>query len=212
MKRSIDETAERFDEMSAEYDQARSESAVAAADRVVERALDGIAGDETVLDIGTGTGILALAIAPHVEAVYALDISEQMRATAREKADERGIENVTVGEGTFRDPAASLDLPAVDIVVSNFAMHHLNDEEKADAVATIRALLGPGGRFVLGDVIVFEEADVSVEHYDPAVDDPATVDRLVAIFEREGFAGETEQVGPMAGVVVGRVTSEPQTE
>jgi cyclopropane fatty-acyl-phospholipid synthase-like methyltransferase len=205
MKRSIDETAERFDEMSAEYDQARSESAVAAADRVVERALDGIAGDETVLDIGTGTGILALAIAPHVEAVYALDISEQMRATAREKADERGIENVTVGEGTFRDPAASLDLPAVDIVVSNFAMHHLNDEEKADAVATIRALLGPGGRFVLGDVIVFEEADVSVEHYDPAVDDPATVDRLVAIFEREGFAVETEQVGPMAGVVVGRV-------
>jgi cyclopropane fatty-acyl-phospholipid synthase-like methyltransferase len=212
MKRSIDETAERFDEMSAEYDQARSESAVAAADRVVERALDGIAGDETVLDIGTGTGILALAIAPHVEAVYALDISEQMRATAREKADERGIENVTVGEGTFRDPASSLDLPAVDIVVSNFAMHHLNDEEKADAVATIRALLGPGGRFVLGDVIVFEEADDSVEHYDPAVDDPATVDRLVAIFEREGFAGETEQVGPMAGVVVGRVTSEPQTE
>ena len=205
MKRSIDETAERFDEMSAEYDQARSESAVAAADRVVERALDGIAGDETVLDIGTGTGILALAIAPHVEAVYALDISEQMRATAREKADERGIENVTVGEGTFRDPAASLDLPAVDIVVSNFAMHHLNDEEKADAVATIRALLGPGGRFVLGDVIVFEEADVSVEHYDPAVDDPATVDRLVAIFEREGFAVETEQVGPMAGIVVGRV-------
>jgi SAM-dependent methyltransferase len=209
MKRSVEDTADRFDEMSDEYDQVRSEWAVETADRVVERALEGVTGTETVVDIGTGTGVLALDIAPHVETVYALDISDEMRARAREKASERGIENVTVGDGRFREPAASLALPeSVDLVVSNFAMHHLNDDEKAEAVATIRSRLGTRGRFILGDVIVFDEADVSVDHYDPEVDDPATVDHLVEIFEAAGFAVESERVGPMAGVVAGRLPEE----
>jgi ubiquinone/menaquinone biosynthesis C-methylase UbiE len=213
MKRSVEDTADRFDEMSDEYDQVRSEWAVETADRVVERTLAGIDGSETVVDIGTGTGVLALDIAPHVAQVYALDISDEMRARAREKASEQGIENVTVDYGQFREPASSLALPdAVDLVVSNFAMHHLNDEEKAEAVATIRSLLGTDGRFILGDVIVFDEADVSVDHYDPAVDDPATVDRLVEIFESEGFAVESERVGPMAGVVEGRLTGNERPE
>jgi len=208
MKRSVEDTADRFDEMSDEYDQCRSEWAVETADCVVERALAGVDGSETVVDIGTGTGVLALDIAPHVGTVYALDISDEMRARAREKASERDIETVTFGYGRFREPAASLTLPdTVELVVSNFAMHHLNDAEKAEAVTTVRSLLGTGGRFVLGDVIVFDEADVSVEHYDPAVDDPATVDRLVELFEAEGFAVESERVGPMAGVVAGTLSA-----
>jgi ubiquinone/menaquinone biosynthesis C-methylase UbiE len=212
MKRSVEDTADRFDEMSAEYDQTRSEWAVETADRVVERVLAGVDGSETVVDIGTGTGILALDIAPHVGEVYALDISDEMRARARAKASDRGIENVTVGDGRFREPAASLALPeTVDLVVSNFAMHHLNNEEKADAVATIRSLLGAQGRFVLGDVVVFDEADVSVEHYDPEVDDPATVDRLVDILETEGFVVESDRAGPMAGVLEGELSGDERS-
>lgn len=210
MKRSIDETAERFDELSAEYDTDRPERTVATARRVVERGLAGADGSETAVDIGAGTGAVTLDVAEGVEHVYALDISEGMLDRARVKADERGVETVTFGRGTFREPDAAVDLPSsVDLVVSNFAMHHLGDGEKADAVETVAGLLADGGRFVLGDVVIFEEADVSVEYYSPEVDDPATVEFLVDTFESNGFAVEHEQVGPMAGVVEGRLVDAP---
>ena len=210
MKRSLDETAERFDEHSTDYDETRPERTVATARRVVERALADTDGTETVVDIGAGTGAVTLDIVARVEHVYALDISDGMLDRAREKADERGVEAVTFGHGTFRDPRETVALPSsVDLVVSNFAMHHLDDGEKADAVETIAALLADGGRFVLGDVIVFDEADVSVEYYSPEVDDPATVEYLVDTLESSGFAVETEQVGPMAGVVEARLADTP---
>jgi ubiquinone/menaquinone biosynthesis C-methylase UbiE len=210
MKRSLDETAERFDEHSTDYDETRPERTVATARRVVERALADADGTETVVDIGAGTGAVTLDIVARVEHVYALDISDGMLDRAREKADERGVEAVTFGHGTFRDPRETVALPSgVDLVVSNFAMHHLDDGEKADAVETIAALLADGGRFVLGDVIVFDEADVSVEYYSPEVDDPATVEYLVDTLESSGFAVETEQVGPMAGVVEARLAETP---
>lgn len=208
MKRSIDETAERFDEMSEAYDDARSAGAVAAADAVLARARAHLTGTERVVDIGTGTGILAVELAREAASVYALDISEGMRERAREKATEADLENLTVGYGTFRDPEAALDLPTADLVVSNFAMHHLSDEEKDDALGVVGDLLAPGGRFVLGDVVVFDEADVSVEHYDPEVDDPATVDRLEAAFADAGFTTESERVGPMAGVLEGQLRTD----
>jgi len=210
VKRTIDETASRFDEQSAEYDETRPERTVATADRVVERALADADGSETAVDIGTGTGAVALGLAGEVGRVYAVDISNGMLDRAREKADERGVETVTFGHGTFRNPGGDIDLPGeVDLVVSNFAMHHLDDEEKADAVETVRGLLTSGGLFVLGDVIVFDEADVSVEYYSPEVDDPATVESLVDILESRGFTVETEQVGPMAGVLKARLAETP---
>jgi len=206
MKRSIDETAERFDDKSNEYDETRPERTVTTAERVVERALADADGSELVVDIGAGTGAVTLALAPDVEHVYALDISDGMLDRARRKAADRDLENLTFGYGTFRGPDTAVDLPdSVDLVVSNFAMHHLDDGEKADAIEMVRGLLAEGGRFVLGDVIIFDEANVSVEYYSPDVDDPATVEYLVDTFEEQGFSVGTEQVGPMAGVVDGRL-------
>ena len=207
VKRTIDETASRFDEQSTDYDETRPERTVVTANRVVERALVGADGSETALDIGTGTGAVALGLAGRVGQVYAVDISNGMLDRARAKAAERGVERVTFGHGTFRNPGAAVDLPeTVDLVVSNFAMHHLEDSEKADAIETVRDLLADGGRFVLGDVIVFEAANRSVEYYNPEVDDPATVEYLADTLGSRGFTVETEQVGPMAGVVEGRLS------
>ena len=44
-----------------------------------------------------------------------------------------------------------------DLVVSALALHHLDGAGKADLFARVAALLRPGGRFVLGDVVVPED-------------------------------------------------------
>ncbi|MFL7791521.1 MAG: class I SAM-dependent methyltransferase [Anaerolineae bacterium] len=50
--------------------------------------------DQKVLEIGCGTGIISLGIAPFVESVVATDISVQMIAMARSKAERASITNV----------------------------------------------------------------------------------------------------------------------
>jgi phosphatidylethanolamine/phosphatidyl-N-methylethanolamine N-methyltransferase len=50
--------------------------------------------DAAVLDIGTGTGDIPIAIAGHVSTVEAIDFSEEMIEAAKKKAANRGIGNV----------------------------------------------------------------------------------------------------------------------
>lgn len=197
MKKSLDEHAERFSEHAADYDECQDSDAYrACVDFVVEHA----APDESdvVLDVGTGTGVIALALAPDASEVIGRDISDGMLEQAREKATERGVENVAFGEGRFRDP--NVDGP-VDVVTSNFAMHHLGDDEKREAIATLAAL--EPRRIVLGDVMLFGD-DSETPFYDPSVDDPATVGVLADAFTDAGYAlTAVEMVTEQAGVLVG---------
>ena len=90
----------------------------------------------------------------------------------------------------------------VDVVTSNFAMHHLSDDEKREAIEVIAAL--EPRRFVLGDVMLFVEADPSEPFYSPEVDDPATVGVLADAFTDAGFAlTAVERVHDQVGVLVG---------
>ena len=197
MKRPIEEHAERFSEAAGSYDDDQdSPEYLACADLVVEHAAPDT--DDIVLDLGTGTGAIALALAPSAGRVVGRDISAGMLEEARSKAAEAGIENVEFGEGRFRDP--DYDGP-VNIVTSNFAMHHLSDEEKREAIGVI-ADLNPR-RFVLGDVMFFGEPDPTEPFYDPAVDDPATVGTLVDALTDEGFVlVAVERVHEQVGVLV----------
>jgi len=205
MTPSMDDHAARFDEKAASYDDAKSEEYRACASLVVEHAAPG--SDDTVLDLGTGTGAIALALADDAGRVIGRDISEGMLNQAREKAREQGIENVEFGEGRFREPNVPADVD-IDIVTSNFAMHHLSDEEKREAIEVIAAL--EPRRFVLGDVMLFVEADPSAPFYSPEVDDPATVGVLADAFTDAGFAlTAVERVHDQVGVLVGeRIAAE----
>ena len=214
MKRPIEEHAERFSEAAGSYDDEQdSPEYLACADLVVEHAAPG--PDDVVLDVGTGTGAIALALAPSARRVIGRDISTGMLAEARSKAADAGIDNVEFGEGRFRDlnydgldTAGSSETPRadardarVDIVTSNFAMHHLSDAEKREAIEVI-AGLNPR-RLVLGDVMFFGTPDPDASFYDPAVDDPATVGTLVDALTDEGFVSiAVERVHEQVGVLV----------
>ncbi|HET7324308.1 MAG TPA: class I SAM-dependent methyltransferase [Halococcus sp.] len=197
MKKTIEEHAARFDEMATEYDDKQeSEEYRAAASLVVEHASS--ESDDTVLDLGMGTGAIALALAPDAKRVLGRDISSGMLDQAQAKADEAGIENVEFEEGSFREPNVA---EPVDIVVSNFAMHHLGNDEKREAIDAI-AKLGPR-KFVLGDVMFFGESNPDDPFCSPEVDDPATVGVLAdALTDARFSLTAVERIHEQVGVLV----------
>jgi len=197
MKKTIEEHADRFSDIAGDYDDSQdSEEYRACVSLVVDHADPET--DDTVLDLGTGTGAIALALAPHAKRVFGRDISEGMMDEARTKAEANGIENVEFGEGRFRNPNVNEE---IDIVVSTFAMHRLSDEEKREAIEAI-AELGPA-KFVLGDVMFFGLPDPDEPFYSPEVDDPSTVGHLADVLTDNGFSlTAVERVHDQVGVLV----------
>lgn len=111
----------------------------------------GIGSGSTVVDQGSGTGQLALAIAPYCARVVAVDVSQVMLSTLRDKVATTGAGNVDVLEGgflTYQHEGA-----AADAVYSRYALHHLPDAWKAIALIRIHDMLRPGGLFRLWDVV-----------------------------------------------------------
>ena len=122
-------------------------------DRVRDRLL-AIAGPgpaDVCVDLGAGTGFAALALAPLVDSVLAVDISPAMAESLAAHAAQAGLRNVTTAVAdlrAFRLPAAS-----VDLVVSSYALHHLRDEDKRALAAEAARWLRPGGRIVVADMM-----------------------------------------------------------
>jgi SAM-dependent methyltransferase len=103
--------------------------------------------DWRALDIATGAGHVALALAPHVAQVIAADITPQMLAVARGLAAERAINNVSFAEA----PAEALPFAngSFDLVTCRIAPHHF--ENVRAFVGEAARLLRPGGLFGLVD-------------------------------------------------------------
>jgi tRNA (cmo5U34)-methyltransferase len=102
----------------------------------------------SVLDLGAGTGVTATAVlARHPgAALIGLDASPEMLAYAR-----IALPEASFVVGRLEDP---LPPGPFDLVVSAFAVHHLDESAKADLFRRITSVLVPGGRFVLCDVVV----------------------------------------------------------
>ncbi|MDQ2986667.1 MAG: class I SAM-dependent methyltransferase [Armatimonadota bacterium] len=100
-----------------------------------------------VLDVATGAGHAALALAPHAEAVTATDTSPRMLEVAQAEALRRGLSNVAV------ELADAQNLPfengAFELVVCRTAAHHFHEPLKF--LGEAHRVLAPSGRLLLID-------------------------------------------------------------
>lgn len=93
------------------------------------------------LDVGCGPGRFTLTLAPHVDAVTAVDPSGRMLAICRKQAKARGLDNVTCVQGRWEET----EVPAADVAFASYVLTLVADAPrflvKLDAAATRRAFL-----------------------------------------------------------------------
>jgi ubiquinone/menaquinone biosynthesis C-methylase UbiE len=114
-------------------------------------ALAQIQPGEAVLEVGCGTGDVALAASPYTGPtglVVGIDPAPEMIAVARAKAA-RAARAVDFQVGLIEALAYPDD--TFDIVLSSLMMHHLPDDLKRQGLAEIARVLKPGGRLLIVD-------------------------------------------------------------
>lgn len=118
-------------------------------------ALAGGTGRELALDVATGGGHTALALAPHVAHVIASDLTLPMLVEARRHIAGRAAANVSYARcAAERLPFADASF---DLVTCRVAAHHFADARAF--VAESARVLRPGGRLLVSDHIGLEDAE-----------------------------------------------------
>jgi len=151
---------------------------------------NGVGATSTVVDLGAGTGRFALAVAPYVGQVIAVDVSPAMLAVLRDRVASVGAWNVTgVQAGLISYEHTG---PPVDAVHSRNALHQVPELFKVIALRRIAEMLRPGGVLRLRDLILdcgpAEVEDVVARWLGGAPDDPAegyTAEDLAAHLREE---------------------------
>jgi ubiquinone/menaquinone biosynthesis C-methylase UbiE len=137
-----------------------------------------------VLDVGCGTGVIALLVADLGHTVVGVDLSEGMLAKAREKS--RGQDAVTFIAGDAIDPPG--DPASFDAVVNRHVLWTMTDPPRA--LANWHRLLRPGGRLAIVDGLWGKEPDDRMNDIAPSLPliAPAiTTDDIRALVKRAGF-------------------------
>lgn len=157
-----------------------------------------LAGWESVLEIGVGTGRLALRIAPQCGALTGIDLSP----STIEKACEHltGQDNVNLLCGDFM---AYVFKEKYDLICSSLTFMHLPD--KQGAAGKIASLLKPDGRVVISidkdqsGVIDYGSRQVQVY--------PDTPEALESAFRNAGLTIGERKETPFAWIVTARLQS-----
>ena len=139
--------AAQFDRVATAY----ATSAVHAQGRDLQWLLDALQPQPAwqVADFGAGAGHAALAVAPHVAHVHAIDLAQRMLDTAAALAAERGLANISFHRAGVDEPP--LDPASVDALISRFSAHHWTHPDAALAAAA--HIAKPGAPFVLIDTV-----------------------------------------------------------
>jgi ubiquinone/menaquinone biosynthesis C-methylase UbiE len=136
-----------YDDCASSFDEEQDEFAFVRIPekKIVTETLDKILNsNQTVLEIGAGTGRFTLKIAPHVKHITAIDISQNMLDCMTKKIEKNNLENIEQIHGSFME----IDLKdQFDLIVSFSAIEYIKDKEAL--YGKIADLLKPGGKLIL---------------------------------------------------------------
>ena len=115
-----------------------------------------------VLDLGVGTGAFSLKLLERYSnsGVVAIDGSKSMLELAKARLQEFSHQVDFVASDFKAMPAALLEPDAFDVVISSYALHHLNAVEKQTLLTSTVAAIRPGGWFLNADIVVADSPDI----------------------------------------------------
>lgn len=112
---------------------------------------------ELAVDLGCGSGEVSVPLGRHFRRVVAVDVSPEMIALLEARAVAAGAVHVQGLERAIE--RLRLPVDCADLVVSNYALHHLHDADKARLVERAATWLRPGGRLLIADMMLGRGAD-----------------------------------------------------
>lgn len=113
-------------------------------ERTLDRSAELISGRARVLELGCGTGLTALRLAPYVGSYLATDLAPGMIAQAQDRLQARPTPNLRFAVATAQDYAT--DPAGFDAVLGFNYLHMLRDLPQT--LSTIHKILTPGGLFI----------------------------------------------------------------
>lgn len=113
-------------------------------ERTIARTRELLGKDDSVLEIGCGTGTSALLLAPAVHRILATDVSGEMIAIAREKVAAQAITNVELAVAAATEPPAAGG--PFNAVLAFNVLHLVTDCPAT--LQHVHRLLKPGGLFI----------------------------------------------------------------
>jgi tRNA threonylcarbamoyl adenosine modification protein (Sua5/YciO/YrdC/YwlC family) len=152
----------------------------------------------SILELGTGTGETALRLLEHHPdaTLVGVDVSEPMLELARSRLP---AGRASLREGRLQDPLPEGEF---DLVASALCVHHLDGAEKADLFARIARALAPGGRFVLGDVVLPADGSEPEIPLTDGYDKPSSVAEQLGWLRDAGLDPELTWSGADLAVIV----------
>jgi ubiquinone/menaquinone biosynthesis C-methylase UbiE len=117
--------------------------------------------DARALDIATGTGEFARALAPHVATVIGLDATDAMLEQGRKFVGQAGFENIEFQKGVVQD--LPFEDETFDIISSRYAFHHFADPKPV--ISEMVRVCKTGGHVIIVDIIVPDESTGAEYNY-----------------------------------------------
>ena len=139
---------EQFGKTAAHYLTSKPHAAGKSLERLV--ALTSPQKNWHALDVATGGGHVAYTFAPHVERMWATDITQEMLDMVKGEAAKRGLANIRTAYA--KAEALPFEDESFDLVTCRIAPHHF--DSIPEFLAEVRRVLKPGGLFALVDNVV----------------------------------------------------------
>ena len=128
-----------------------------------------VAPDAKALDIATGTGEFARALAPHVASVIGLDATDAMIEQGKKFVEEAGLENLIFQKGIVQE--LPFEDETFDIVSSRYAFHHFADPKPV--ISEMARVCKTGGHLIIVDIVVPDASTAAEYQYYEWLCDPS---------------------------------------